>query len=252
MIECLYPDWPAPAHVKALVTTRSGGVSKDDGYASLNLAIHVDDDLVDVAENRRLLSAQLRLPSEPLWLNQVHGLAIVDADRLHPVSDEPPPADASMTRECHRVLAVLTADCLPVLLTNRTGSLVMAIHAGWRGLVDGILAESVASTDEEASDLLAWVGPGISGQAFEVGDEVREAFLRSGRAQEAHFRFDTDTHSWYADLPAIGLWQLHSLAVGWVGGGHWCTYSDAERWYSYRRDGAASGRMASLIWMQTA
>lgn len=241
------PDWPASTRVKAYVTQRTGGVSRG-GYESLNLAMHVEDTLADVIENRARLSQALSLPAEPLWLNQVHGVNVLDAAEI--LSHEGLcDADASMTYQTNHVLAILTADCLPIFLTDRSGSFVSAIHAGWRGLVDGIIPEAVRASSVPAEKVLAWVGPGIGPNHYEVSSEVRDVFLMSGRADYFHFRPSQKTGHWMADLAGIALWQLDQLNVCWIGGGHWCTYQRQDQFFSYRRDGAQTGRMASLIWL---
>lgn len=241
----LQPDWPAPASVRALVTSRQGGVSLPP-YDQMNLAEHVGDDPVAVARNRVLLRQLADLPGEPVWLQQVHGVAILDAD----VSRSPEVAalaDGSLTRQPGRVLAVLTADCLPVLFSRADGRMVMAVHAGWRGLADGILAEAMKAAEGGAQQWLAWIGPAIGVSAFEVGPEVRAAFMQAGRALPEHF-VPGQGDRWCADLAGIARWQLQELGLSWVGGACWCSSADPQRWYSYRRDGV-TGRMASLVWM---
>lgn len=237
------PDWPAPAPVRAWVTTRAGGVSLG-AYAGLNLAAHVGDDPVAVAENRARLRAAASLPAEPVWLDQVHGrsVAVLGADSTAGIE-----ADAAVT-DCPQVVcAVLTADCLPVLLCDRAGTRVGAAHAGWRGLADGVLASTVAALDTSPDDLLAWLGPAIGPQAFEVGDEVRARFMLEDERAQAAFK-PSPAGRWLADLYALARLALARAGVTAVWGGGDCTYGDSERFYSYRRDGA-TGRMASLIWL---
>jgi hypothetical protein len=216
-------------------------------YQSLNLATHVGDAAEDVARNRQLLVQKLSLSNEPVWLNQVHGTDVIDADCL---SEDValPDADGSWTHSHNRVLAIMTADCLPILLTDRSGSFVMALHAGWRGLVDGIIQHAIQTAHLSPERLLVWVGPGIGFAAFEVGAEVREVFLMAGRAQSHHFKPSQRAGHWLADLAGIALWQFEQLKVCWLGGGHWCTFERSEQFFSYRRDGV-TGRMASLIWL---
>jgi len=241
------PNWPAPAHVRACVTTRSGGVSLAP-YDSFNLAHHVGDDLDAVLANRAHLMTLAGLPSEPAWITQVHGIDFLDADTPYDASTFPQ-ADAALTRQQGKVVAVLTADCLPVLMTDRAGSVVLAIHAGWRGLADGILAQGVKQSRIAPEQLLAWIGPGIGPDAFEVQDDVRDAFLSLGTGLAEHFKPAPDQpQHWLADLYAIARWQLTNLGVGWVGGGDQCTYHQTEDYFSFRRDGV-TGRMASLIWL---
>ena len=243
----IQPDWPAPVGVKAYVTQRQGGVSLAP-YASLNLATYVGDDLDAVVHNRQLLAQSLGLPSEPFWMSQVHGIEVINAD--DPVcveADGLTVADGAWTHDHHRVLAIMTADCLPILLTDQQSSFVMALHAGWRGLADGIIQNAIRRASLPADRIMAWVGPGIGFSAFEIGSEVRNAFLMSGRAEKYHFKPSRAGH-WLADLAGIALWQLEQLGVCWLGGGHWCTFNRPEQFFSYRRDGV-TGRMASLIWL---
>jgi YfiH family protein len=182
----------------------------------------------------------------------VHGCDIYDADTPETHPSLPPVADASITQKEDCVLSVLTADCLPILITNRAESLVMAVHAGWRGLADGIVATAVKRSGEQPNNLLVWIGPGIGGQAFEVGEEVRHAFLSQGAALETHFtslgQDAQGVHKYLADTAQIAFWQLKGLGVGWMGGGQWCTYQEEDRFFSFRRH-EKTGRMASLIWL---
>lgn len=239
----LIPDWPAPARVRALVTTRAGGVSMAP-YAGLNLGDHVGDDPARVAQNRAILRASL--PAEPAWLKQVHGIAVLDADSDIAASE----ADASVARQAGPVCAVLTADCLPVLFCDRDGSVVAAAHAGWRGLVGGMLEATVAAMQVPADRIMAWLGPAIGAHAFEVGDEVRDAFVNAQAQADAAFIARTGSNKWLADIYALARFRLQRIGVNQVYGGGACTYSEAERFYSYRRDGV-TGRMASLIWLES-
>jgi YfiH family protein len=254
MTDWLLPDWPAPANVRAVMTTRAGGVSWAP-WDSLNPASHVGDDPAAVAENRRRVCAHL--PSEPLWLNQVHGVCVAEC---------PPPqpspasggggveADASLSRQPGQVCAVLTADCLPVLFCDRAGSVVAAAHAGWRGLMSGVLEETVTKMAVPPDQIMVWLGAAIGPRAFEVGDEVREAFVSRHPLTAVAFRpalpgtLDGAPRKWLADLYALARIRLAAAGVGEVYGGGLCTYTDAARFYSYRRDGQ-TGRMASLIWL---
>ncbi len=237
---CLLPEWPAPANVRALVTLRHGGISAPP-YASLNLGDHVGDDPLAVAANR----ARLRdmLPSEPVWLNQVHGVGIVNAADAAGI----PPADGSYSRIPGTVCAVLTADCLPVLFCDRAGSVVAAAHAGWRGLANGVLEAAVHSMAVDAGEILAWLGPAIGPQSFEVGDEVREVFMRFAPEAELAFRPHNDG-KWLADIFLLARQRLARVGISQVSGGGECTYRDHERFYSYRREGT-TGRMGALIWL---
>lgn len=239
MTDWIVPDWPAPPRVGALVTTRAGGVSQG-AYASCNLGAQVGDDPAAVAENRRRLSA--RLPAEPLWLTQVHGNRVVRAGAAAQGAE----ADAAFTRQAGTVCAVLTADCLPVLLCARDGGAVAAIHAGWRGLAAGVIEATVVALGADA--LMAWLGPAIGPQAFEVGEEVRAAFVAADAGAAAAFHPTTDGR-WLADIYLLARRRLQRLGIADVYGGGECTRRDRARFYSYRRDGR-TGRMASLIWRE--
>lgn len=244
----IQPDWPAPARVKAFVTQRQGGVSCWP-YEQLNLAMHVGDDANAVLQNRQRVTQQLNLPGEPFWLNQVHGIDVISADDACLEGDAPvPTADGAWTHNHNRVLAILTADCLPILLTDRSGSFVMALHAGWRGLAEGIIQQAINEASLSPERLMAWVGPGIGFSAFEISSDVRDVFLMSKQADAYHFKPSKAGH-WLADLAGIALWQLEQMNVCWLGGGHWCTFDRREQFFSYRRDGV-TGRMASFIWLE--
>ena len=235
-------DWPAPTNVRTAVTTRSGGYSVA-AYAELNLAMHVEDNPASVVQNRRALLTELKLPAEPVWLEQVHGVAVVDAAQTKNFC-----ADAAFTTEKNIVCTVLTADCLPVLMCNRAGNKVAAAHAGWRGLHAGVIEAAIAALNEPAENILLWLGPAIGPNAFEVGDEVRTAFISDLPAAIAAFRVSKPGH-WFADIYQLARLRLARIGVHQIYGGSLCTYSDAQRFYSYRRDGK-TGRMASLIWME--
>ncbi|MGC0154762.1 peptidoglycan editing factor PgeF [Chromobacterium vaccinii] len=235
-------DWPAPATVKTLLTTRSGGVSQPP-YASLNLGAHVGDAPDHVAANRARLRDEL--PAEPAWLNQVHGIAVVDAAA---VGADAPDADASFARAPGAVCAVMTADCLPLLLCDDAGGVVAAVHAGWRGLCDGVIEAAVAAIGAPPATLMAWLGPAIGPDAFEVGAEVRQAFVERDAAAAAAF-IDIDDGKYLADIYALARLRLAGLGVDRVYGGDFCTVIDRDRFFSYRRDGV-TGRMASLIWLE--
>jgi len=240
-------DWPAPAAVRAVVSTRIGGCSVAP-WDALNLAAHVADDPAAVARNRASIHAALDLPAAPQWLEQVHGCVVVDAAADGRVRT----ADASYADRPGVVCAVLTADCLPVLLCNRAGTEVAAMHCGWRGLAAGILGVALQRFRSAPADLLAWFGPAISQAAFEVGAEVREAFLARVATRDAMalaFVPSASTGRFRADLYQLARVQLAAAGVTAVYGGGLCTAADAQRFYSYRRDGV-TGRMASLIWLQ--
>lgn len=243
-LELIRPDWPAPANVHAFVTTRSGGVSAAP-YASLNLGDHVDDDPAAVAENRRRLRACL--PAEPVWLRQMHGTQCRDASVCLTVAGhEPPEADAAFARTPGVVCAVLTADCLPVLLCDEDGNAVAAAHAGWRGLAAGVLEATVQAMDVPGERLMAWLGPAIGPQNFEIGSEVRNRFVAHDAAAAVAFTPRPDG-KWLGDLYLLARQRLAVLGVRRLAGADFCTMKDKSRFYSYRRDGV-TGRMASLIW----
>jgi YfiH family protein len=242
------PDWPAPARVQAISTTRAGGISRAP-YASLNLGTHVGDDTASVAANRAELCRHAGLINTPGWLDQVHGTLVADFDAADPDRHRvPPTADAAITMQPGRVCVIMTADCLPILLTDREGGAVAAVHGGWRGLAGGIIEASIvafAARDIAADSLLAWLGPAIGPAAYEVGPDVAEQLnterdttaLTPGR--EGH---------WQLDLYRLARTRLAACGVEAVYGGGECTWSDSARYFSYRRDGV-TGRQASLIWI---
>ncbi|POA97708.1 peptidoglycan editing factor PgeF [Chromobacterium sinusclupearum] len=235
-------DWPVPPKVRTLVTTRAGGVSQGP-YASLNLGAHVGDAPEAVTANRALLRDEL--PAEPAWLNQVHGVAVADAASAGAI---PPDADASFARAPGAVCVVMTADCLPVLLCEEQGQAVAAAHAGWRGLCDGVIEATVAAMGLPPTRLMAWLGPAIGPDAFEVGAEVRQAFVEKDAAAAAAF-VEIDHGKYLADIYALARLRLEKLGVSRIHGGDFCTVIDRERFFSYRRD-RITGRMASLIWLE--
>jgi len=239
----LSPEWPAPPWVRAVSTTRKGGIS-EGCFASLNLAEHVGDDSVHVMENRQRVLHALGLSAKPLWLRQVHGTAVVDAAAVQQHCE----ADASFAKQAGKVCAVLTADCLPILLCDIGGTRVAAVHAGWRGLLGGIVENAVRALQCPGSQLLAWLGPAIGPRAFEVGDEVRQAFVAED-PQAADAFTPSPAQRWLADICTLARQRLARMHINAVYGGHWCTVSDIERYYSYRRDGI-TGRMASMIWLE--
>lgn len=238
----LIPDWPASPAVRALTTTRRGGLSSGP-WASMNPADHVGDDPVAVAANRARLRAVLALPAEPVWLQQVHGVQVVDAAR----AGVRPEGDAAWTDRPGVVCAVLTADCLPVVLADRAGRCVAVAHAGWRGLAAGVLEATVAQLPVPPGELLAWLGPAIGPAAFEVGGEVRDTFVAQDAQATTAFAPGVDGR-WVADLYRLGRQRLASCGVTDVHGGGWCTCHDSTRFFSYRRDGT-TGRMATLVWL---
>jgi polyphenol oxidase len=245
------PDWPAPKGVRALSSLRgdrNGGGASQAPYAWFNVGAHVGDDPAAVAENRRLLRSRAELPAEPSWLAQVHGAAVADLDAAGTGAGPPVPADAAVTRRLGRVCAILTADCLPILFATDTGDAVAAAHAGWRGLVAGVVGATVRALAVSPERLIAWLGPAISRQHFEVGAEVREAFLRAdagaGDAFEAR-----PTAKFMADLEMLARRQLQALGVSRIYGGGECTYARTDRYFSHRRDGI-TGRQATLVWRE--
>jgi YfiH family protein len=253
--DLIVPDWPGmPAGVGALMTTRRGGVSRapyDDGAGGggLNLGSHVGDRLQDVQRNRELLQAML--PAQPAWLAQVHGAAVVDAAAgIH--GEAPVEADGSIAVGPGVVCAIQVADCLPVLFCNAAGSMVGAAHAGWRGLAAGVLENTVARMQRAGADdeILAWLGPAIGPQKFEVGAEVRQAFMaRDAAADRAFAPVEAREGKYLADIYLLARLALARAGVQRVSGGGLCTVSDSQRFYSFRRDGV-TGRMAALVWLR--
>jgi YfiH family protein len=273
------PDWPAPPGVRAFMTTRAGGVGQAP-FDRFNTATHVGDDPAAVAENRRLLRRDL--PAEPLWLNQVHGVRVIELvsppspkggraasgsahagdslesppDLLFQGGEITPEADACMTREPGQVCVVQTADCLPVLFCDQDGTVVAAAHAGWRGLAGGVLEETIKAMGVAPERILAWLGAAIGPAAFEVGEEVREAFVSQHAMAGIAFRpalpgtLDEAPRKWLADLYALARIRLAAAGVERVFGGGLCTFSDRERFFSYRRE-PMTGRMATFIWLNT-
>ena len=239
---CIVPDWPVPQNVKALQTTRNGGTSAVP-YDSLNLGDHVGDVPLTVMRNRMLLAPLL--PSEPVWLRQVHGTTVTDTSVAGCGSPE---ADACMSRDRGAVCVVMTADCLPLLLCDEQGSVVAAVHAGWRGLCDGVIEQAVQAMNVPTQTLLAWLGPAIGPQAFEVGDEVRDAFIARQAGAESAFAAHAPG-KWLADLYRLARLRLVALGINRIYGGGLCTYTERERFFSYRRDGT-TGRMGTFIWLE--
>jgi len=238
--------WPLPRGVRAAFTTRLGGVSTAP-CDSFNLATHVDDAPADVAANRAQLRHLLELPAEPAWLQQVHGSRVARLD--DPGAPAAGGADAAVTAGVHPVCAIMVADCLPVLFASRDGMRIGAAHAGWRGLASGVLENTVEALGVPGNELTAWLGPAISQAHFEVGGEVRDAFLAQDAGAAAHFA-PNPRGRWQADLVALARRRLAALDVVDLHGGSWCTYADARRFYSHRRDGKG-GRMAALIWHES-
>ena len=241
-IQGLCPDWPAPGNVHAWSTFRAGGVSEAP-YDQLNLADHVGDDKHAVSRNRQLLKQSLALPAEPCWLEQVHGIDVIEAS----TAMENNVADGSFTSKPGCVCVVMTADCLPVLLCDKQGTVIAAVHAGWRGLLQGVIPAAVEKLQVPNDQILAWLGPAIGPQSFEVGREVKEAFLDADLNNGGAFLPSTTGH-FVANLYQLAELQLKRLGINEVYGQKWCTYQDKAHYFSYRRDGV-TGRMASLIWL---
>lgn len=237
----LLPDWPAPANVRAVCSTRNGGCSTGV-YASLNLGNHVADNAERVAENRRIYQLLAQMPAAPVWLNQVHGTAVSLLTKAS-IADT---ADASVTCEPGVVATVMTADCLPLLLCDKAGTQVAAVHAGWRGLCDGVIEATLAHFAKPA-EVLVYLGPALSQSAFEVGPEVRDVFIsHSAQAEQAFI--SGNSNKWQADLYLLAKQRLQACGVHHIFGGQYCTYQQRELFFSYRRDGQ-TGRMASSIWL---
>ncbi len=234
-------DWPAPEHVHAFTTTRKGGVS-EGVYDSFNLASHVDDQPSAVTNNRQLLKDAYEFPAEHVWLQQIHSKRVIDANHFDSIE-----ADASWTSKKGTVCAVLTADCLPVFFTNKDGSRVAIAHAGWRGLLNSVISETFSTMQIEPDDCLVWLGPAIGPDAFEVGKEVLKSFADIDSKTQNAFKQKDEGH-WLCDMYQLARIELARQGIKQIYGGDLCAYSDAENFYSYRRDGS-TGRMASLIWM---
>lgn len=244
--EWIFPDWVAPVNVRAVVTTRNGPGVSAPPFDAFNLGTRCGDDPEAVARNRALLREALALPSEPRWLKQVHGISIAQGDILRDAGEAE--ADAALTRTPGVVLAILTADCMPVLFCAGNGSEIAAAHAGWRGLCSGVLENTLDAMRSPRANVLAWLGPAIAAHSYEVGEEVREAFLGSDREAGEAFRPTRPGH-WSCDLYALARRRLHAAGVTRISGGGFDTCTD-PRLYSYRRDGARSGRFASLLWLE--
>ncbi|UJF18936.1 peptidoglycan editing factor PgeF [Vibrio sp. SS-MA-C1-2] len=263
------PNWPAPSNVNALMTTRQDGVSLAP-FHSFNLGAHVGDNLEHVTENREQLINLATLPTPPRWLNQTHSTTVINLDL--PTDTDLPNGDASFTKQKNVVSTIMTADCLPLLICNKQGTQVAAVHAGWRGLVDGVIEETIATFDVEPSELMVWLGAAIGSEAFEVGNDVRDAFITSDPKAAAGFTMKASTESlsqensiskmlkheddlidsanqkWFSDIYFLAELRLNHLGIHDIYGGEFCTYKQKDSFFSYRRDGQ-TGRMASLIWL---
>ncbi len=235
----IFATWPAPANVSAVTTTRLSGYSQGV-FARNNLALHVNDDVDHVQNNRRLLKQSLTLPAEPIWLNQTHSTHCVMVDE-----DDNRDADAAISRQYGRPLAIMTADCLPIVLCNQSGTEIAAIHAGWRGLVNGIVNNTVNKLSSNPNTVLAWIGPAICSTCFEIGPEVREMFLQTYSFTE--HAFHQNNHQLYANLPLMAELILQELGISAIYHSNLCTFESENTFYSYRRS-KETGRIATLIW----
>ncbi len=250
----IIPNWPAPKCVKAFVSCRYNAMGNSlSPYQNFNLALHVGDDSHYVHQNRQVLAQQLQLPHSPLWLEQTHGINVINAKQYSAGIS----ADGCYSTIPSQVCVVLTADCLPILLTNKAGNKVAVLHAGWRGLAKGIIEQGIAKLRAgndgiammDKDEILVWLGPAISARAFEVGDNVKSIFER--KLANAYTAF-TNTHKtghYWADIYTLAKLIFYRLGIRHIYGGHFCTYHEANRFYSYRRD-KVTGRMASIIYIQ--
>ncbi len=242
MLDLIIPDWPAPHWVKAYTTTRIGGFSRAP-YNSLNIAAHVGDNLDDVSKNRQLLKKKLHLKKPIVWLEQIHGNTAISAD--HPLDSFA--ADGIYSRTEQTICAVQTADCLPLLVCSFSSYYVAAIHAGWKGLSNGIIETTINALALPPSDILVWLGPAIGPQAFIVGEEVFQSFVDKDPTAEIAFQ-PLQNKQWQANLYKLAELRLRKLGISSIYGGNYCTFSDKLRFFSYRRD-RITGRMLSLIWI---
>lgn len=238
----LTPNWPAPLNVKAVSTTRQGGFSQAP-FDSMNVGTHVGDDASVVKKNRDQLKQLIHLPNSPLWLTQVHGTDVIHTSSWKKSSQ----ADAIYSDQPNQVCAIMTADCLPVLFTDRQGKQVAAAHAGWRGLLNGVLENTVSQFTGAREDILVWLGPAIGPSQFEVGQEVYAAFTAYSQDAKQAFKVSDQTH-YLADIYLLAKQRLSALGITQIYGGDFCTVTEKQRFFSYRRDGI-TGRMVSLIWI---
>jgi YfiH family protein len=242
MLDLIIPDWPAPRWIKAYTTTRHGGFSQAP-FDSLNVSLRVGDNPACVIKNRQLLQSSLGLKQQPLWLKQVHGNTVISADHLTNTLA----ADAIYSKNQQTVCAVQTADCLPLLICSVSNYCIAAVHAGWKGLSNGILENAILALECPPRDLLVWLGPAIGPQAFIVGEDVVQAFISKDHATQTAFH-DIGHNKWRANLYALAKQRLNKLGINTVYGGKYCTYTDPKRFFSYRRD-QVTGRMLSFIWI---
>lgn len=236
----IQPNWPAPRNVKALTT-----LCKNDTNSFFNLANHVGDNIDNVLKNRLFLKTHANLPSDPIWIQQTHSAIALEATPENKNKE----ADASYTQEKNRVCVVLTADCLPILVCNKSGTQIAAIHAGWKGLAKGIVENTIQALDHLPEDLLIWLGPGICQTHYEVGNEVRDAFLAYDPNAEKAF-LPSPENRWLADLYEVARLRLKKMGIESVYGGEFCTFEEKDLFFSARRDGLGTGRLATLIWME--
>ncbi len=245
-LSVVQPNWKVPQHIKAFTTTRLGGKSTHP-FDSFNLSLNIGDDRDNAIANRDHLVQALKLPEPPRWVSQTHSTLVQNISEMEAICE----ADATYTEDSNQVCAVLTADCLPVLLTNQAGTFVAAIHAGWRGLLNGIIENTLSASHLIDNTAIAWLAPAISQKAFEVGPEVREAFVNDDPSYSVYFIDSHRPNHFFADLYGIARQKLMNFGVlaSNIYGGDYCTFSDSEHFYSYRRDGKDSGRQATIIWM---
>ena len=241
MIEIIKPDWPAPRNIVAFTTTRIGGISTD-ACSSLNLGNRNADSTENIMANRKLLRSELALPNEPYWINQTHSTIAIEINDNYIVTE----ADASFTTQKNCICAVLTADCLPVLMCNSEGTAVAAIHAGWRGLLNGIIENAIEHFTDAPEQLMAWLGPAIGAEVYEVGDEVRDAFLQHDPQAELAFK-PSPNDRWLMDMYLLARQRLNQKGITAIYGGEHCTYTENNRFFSHRRD-PKTGRQVSLIY----
>jgi len=236
----IIPNWPAPQNIKSFSTLRIGGVSSPP-YHSLNIGVHVADKIENVIQNRQIIRDKLHLPKEPVWTKQVHGKIVLSAID----ENQGKIADATYAQAAHQICVIQTADCLPILLCDQKGTFVAAIHGGWRGLAKKIITETLHTINPADSEILAWLGPAIGPKMYKVGEEVHAAF------PGADYAFTSiEPKQWLCDLYGLARMELQENGITSIYGGEYCTYSDSDRFFSYRRDGKNTGRMATLIWIE--
>lgn len=240
----LIPDWPAPDNIRAFTSQRNGGYSQPP-FDSFNLAPHVGDDPTTLSKNITKLIDELTLPHEPIWLNQVHGTTVINIAQ-HTLGTRPE-ADACITQQPQTICSVLTADCLPILLCNQSGSEVAAIHAGWRGLLAGVIDATLEQMNSPMTDVLAWLGPAIGPGGFVVNDQIKVDFTQANPDNRSAF-IQTNENEWHGNLYEMAKITLQRYGVTQIYGGEHCTFTETERFFSYRRHNT-TGRMASLIWI---